>query len=293
MNNYPYPVLTESNSSYKENINFSIVCEKHTIEQDDVKFDISFNLNSDYLLSLLEENKAKAILNISTSIINKSYYVDSLNEKYIATLPIGDIKANDTINITCVIVADNAFDIQSNDEFDELYGQDYLFTVRRGDKLAVSNKERLSFYTEDNNFIRFKSSPDVEIGYKVRLSSENFIEVLVKEEFTKAYAIVSRKRKISMILESNIVYEVLVYTILQIAQDYYEYSKKPWFDSLSRMFDECGENIDEFIEMITSDNKLNIESVYSIVHKLTNDQIVDSVIKTSEKIKSESDGDNY
>ena len=68
MNGYPYPVLTEVDSSYKENINFDIEFLKYDYETEKVKLSLGINLTSESLKEYIQRGDAKFVIKTVTNI---------------------------------------------------------------------------------------------------------------------------------------------------------------------------------------------------------------------------------
>ena len=61
MNNYPYPVLSDDGSAYKDDCTFTLQFEKSEITEEAVILYYTVDLKSNYLKSLIDEGFAKAI----------------------------------------------------------------------------------------------------------------------------------------------------------------------------------------------------------------------------------------
>ena len=77
MNGYPYPVLTDIDSSYIDGIHFNIEFSKYECLYNKVKLHIAVDLNSSYLIEQLSCGNAefvvKAISDIRSMIFKKEF----------------------------------------------------------------------------------------------------------------------------------------------------------------------------------------------------------------------------
>ena len=200
MNGYPYPVLTDIDSSYIDNIHFNIEFSKYECLDNKVKLHITVDLNSSYLIEQLSCGNAefvvKAISDIRSMIFKKEF-----NEKIEIEIDGENVRANDTIKLTAFVLVKKPFSLETNEEIKDYFGQDYSINLRKGDVLAISNDEKLNYNTTNNDFIKITSSAERDgYGLKIRLNNDNHIEVLVGNEFKHAYeSFIMRNEKYYML----------------------------------------------------------------------------------------------
>ena len=280
MNGYPYPVLTETDSAYKENIRFSITFSKYSCKQNKIVLSLASTLSSETLSNLILNNKAELVVKVVTDIRSQLFKLDGFRDKFDIEVNSEDIRPNDTIRITSFVVAKESFDFMVSDEMEDYFGANFVIGLKKGDVLAISNDEKLNYNTSNNDFIMIKSSDSMTgKGIKIRLSDENHIEILVGPEFKHAYAVL-KDPKISPILGSHIVFEAFVYTLVEIAQQKEDHSGKEWYRLFSQAFEATGDTLDEFRQKAIDDG-VDMSYIYEVAQAMISNSLETTLIKIS------------
>lgn len=281
MNGYPYPVLTEVDSAYKEEISFNIDFLKYTCDEDKVVLTVGVLLNSETLKKHIELKKAELVVKAITDIRSMVFHFEDFQETLEININNEDIRANDTIKLTAFIVAKQPFVLTTNEEMEKYFGENFSIELRKGDLLAISNDEKLNYNTTNNDFIMIKSSDDMEgKGLKIRLSDENHIEILVGPEFKHSYAIL-KDPKVSPILNSHIVFEAIVYALVEIAQQKEDYSNKEWYRLFSQAFTATGETLEDFKEKANDNGYIDFSYIFEMAQLMISNSLETSVINVS------------
>ena len=246
MNGYPYPVLTEVDSSYKENINFNIEFLKYDYDAGQVKLSLGINLASESLKEYIQRGDAKLVIKTVTNIRSQVHTLTEYQEHTEILLESQNIRANDVIEITAYVIANSPFVLQMNNEIEDYFGDSFSITLRKGDLLAISNTEKLNYNTTNNDFIKIVGSSERNgQGIHIRLR-DNIIEILVGDDFKRSYVAV-KDAKISPILNSHLIFEAIVYTLIEIAQrEKEEYCNCEWYRLFSQAYLATGETLDDF-----------------------------------------------
>ena len=280
MNGYPYPVLTETDSAYKENIRFSITFSKYSCIQNKIILSLASTLSSETLSNLILNNKAEFVVKVVTDIRSHLFKLDGFRDKFDIEVNSEDVRPNDTIKITAFVVAKESFDFMVSDEMEDYFGANFVIGLKKGDVLAISNDEKLNYNTSNNDFIMIKSSDSMTgKGIKIRLSDENHIEILVGPEFKHAYAVL-KDPKISPILGSHIVFEAFVYTLVEIAQQKEDHSSKEWYRLFSQAFEATGDTLDEFKQKAIDDG-VDMSYIYEVAQAMISNSLETALIKIS------------
>lgn len=284
MSNYPYPVLTPEGSSYKDNIYYEITYSRSFSLAECITFEFNIKMNSDVLRDLIETKKAKMIIKAQTGIFSNAYDVDLIEGEYKCTLNLSDIQANDTLRFTGYIIADADITYISNSELLEIYGSDYKVPLRKRSVLAISNTETLSYSTSNNDFIKFSVSEDQkDKGYRISFET-NFINITIGPELNRAYGIVKNNRRdVCTVFDSHLVFEVFVYTLVELVQQYDEYCESEWYMLFEQVFLQTGEykNFEEFIRLAKDQELIDMSMIFELAHKMVNNQIENSLISLS------------
>lgn len=280
MNGYPYPVLTEVDSSYKENVNFDIEFLKYDYDAGKVKLSLGINLTSEYLKEYIQRGDAKLVVKTVTSIRSQIHTLTEYQEHTEILLESQNVRANDVIEITAYVIANSPFVMQMNNEIEEYFGNGFSITLRKGDLLAISNTEKLNYNTTNNDFIKIVGSPERNgQGIQIRLN-DNIIEILVGDDFKRSYVAV-KDVKISPILNSHLIFEAIVYTLIEIAQrDKEEYCNCEWYRLFSQAYLATGETLDDFKDKVL-DEGVDISYVYKVAQQMISNSLEMSVINVS------------
>lgn len=280
MNGYPYPVLTEVDSSYKENVNFSIEFLKYDYDAGKVKLSLGINLTSESLKEYIKRGDAILVIKTVTNIRSQVHTLTEYQERAEILLESQNIRANDVIEITAYVIANSPFVLQMNNEIEEYFGDSFSITLRKGDLLAISNTEKLNYNTTNNDFIKIVGSSERNgQGIQIRLN-DNIIEILVGDDFKRSYVAV-KDAKISPILNSHLIFEAIVYTLIEIAQrDKEEYCNCEWYRLFSQAYLTTGETLDDFKDKVI-DEGVDISYVYKVAQQMISNSLEMSVINVS------------
>lgn len=278
MNGYPYPVLTETDSSYIDDIYFKTDFLKYCCKENNVVLSVRVLLNSNTLNEYIADGRAELIVKVVTDIRSLVFHCDGFDIDLVVESK--NIRSNDTITIVSYIVAKTPFALSENDETKKLFGENFCIDLRKGDVLAESNKEKLNYNTTNNDFIMIKSADDMEgKGIKIRLSNENHIEILVGSSFKHAYAIL-KDPKVSPILNSHIVFDAIVYALVEISQQKEDYSEKEWYRLFSQAYEVTGETLEDFKQK-SYDEGVDMAYVYEQAQAMISNSLENSIINVS------------
>ena len=281
MNGYPYPVLTELDSAYSNSCRFAINFTKYGCQDDKLSLHIDVSLTADSLKEYINNGDAELVIKIVTDIRSMVFHFDALEDNLVIEVDAENIRANDVIKITAFIVTKKSFVLKSNDEIADYFGNDYSINMRKGDILAISNDEKLNYNTSNNDFIKITSSADRDgKGIKIRLSNDNHIEILVGTEFKRAYAR-AKKPELSPILNSHIIFETIVFTLIDIAQNKEDHSQKEWYRLFSQAYLATGETIESFRERARDEDYIDVSYVFEMAQLMINNSLETSIINVS------------
>jgi len=283
MNNFPYPVLTEYDSSYEDEIKFILQYIDSQVIDEIIKLNFNLSLNSKSLMGLIKEQYAKLVVKVTTEMYSKTIDVSTENGNVQLDLPIDLIKSSDSIDVVAMVVAEKDFELVDNDEIKRIYGSGYVVSIKRSYILGISNTEKLDYSTSNDEFIKFRISDEQDgKGFRVKLKGENFIEIVVGQRFNTAYAKIKKDGRINRIFTSHIVFETFVYTLIELTQNRENYEETEWYKSFERMIKNNGEeSLEQFVEKACDDGIINLELIYDMANKLINNQIENSLISIS------------
>lgn len=282
MNGYPYPVLTEADSAYKADVNFSIEFSKYACKEDKIVLSIGISLDSETLRKHIADNNAEFVIKVVTGIRSLLFHIEEVSDTLEIEVNSEDIRSNDTITITAFIVAKNAFEFTTTDEMEDYFGKDFSILLKKGDVLAISNNERLNYNTTTNDFIMISSSDEmIGQGIRISLKDDNHIYVLVSPEFKRAYATLNNP-KISTMLGSHLVFEAFVYTLVEIAQEKEDHSNKEWYRLFAQALEVTGDNIDNFKTKAMDDHNVDMSYVFKIAQEMISNSLEASAISLKE-----------
>lgn len=279
MNGYPYPVLTEVDSSYKADINFNIEFSKYACKDDKIVLSLGVELNSETLKNHIVEGNAKLVIKVVTGIRSLMFRMEELCENLDLEINSEDIRANDTVAITAFVVANKVFTFTATDEMEDYFGENFSLGLKKGDVLAISNSESLNYNTTSNDFIMISSSDEMKgKGIKISLKGENHICILVSPEFKRAYATLNDP-KISAVLGSHLVFEAFVHTLVEIAQEKEDHSSKEWYRLFVQALAVTGDSVDEFKLKAMDDRNVDMAYIYEVAQEMISNSLETTAIK--------------
>lgn len=280
MNEYPYPVLLEMDSSYKDEVKFDLEFDKEFFSSKEVSFRFKIELNSKYLLRHIEEEKLKVIIKFQSNIYIKTTEVNVGNAA-IVKVPTEKLMNNDTLKFTAYILACEEFELKYHDELIDIYDADYKECVKKNGILAISNQEILSYNPSNNDFIKFAVDDDMKgKGYRIGFVDKH-INVYVSSEFNVAYGQLKSFPDSRAIFDAHIIFEVFVYALVEMVQR--DDIEEEWYQLFIQMIEQQGESFDDFKNRVRDDNNVQMDEVYALAHLLTNYYIEKSVIMIAQR----------
>lgn len=283
MSKYPYPVLANVDSSYKDNIIYEITYVKNSCSIDEMIFEFDIVMNSEYLKTLIIDKKASMYMRVQSNIYTTVVSFDDIEGKCYFKVDTTKLQANDTLKFVSYIVANVDMQLEYNNEMLDIYCDEYQSKVRAKDLLAKSNEESLSYSTSNNDFIRFSVSEELlNNGYRIAIN-DNFINVTIGPDFNLAYGIVKNNKKdVCTVFDSHLVFEVFVYTLIEFIQDNEEYKNRDVYFLFEQIFMQCyGKSIEEFSMDVLDDGKVMMDQIFEAAHRMINNQIENSIIAVS------------
>lgn len=284
MSKYPYPVLNDEGTSYKEGIVFEITYVRNSFLGEKIVFEFELNMNSEYLKALILENKAKMYVKVQSNIYAFVVPIDVTEGQCYIDVEVSKIQANDTLRFVAYILANEDIELSYHDEMLDIYQGEYKAAVRKKDVLAKSNEETLSYNTSNNDFIKFSVMDELAgKGYCIKIN-ENFINVGVGPEFNGAYGIVkNNKKEVCTVFDSHLVFEVFVYALVEFVQEYEESKEKGVYLLLEQIFIQTSgyKDMEAFITNVLDDGKIDMAQIYEVAHKMVNNQVENSIIDVS------------
>ena len=280
MNNYPYPVLTEFDSGYKEDVTFAITNIITANEKEGLIFKIDYELLSQSLKSKIDNNQAELFVKIESKIISKmeKYDAGKIEIKY------EDLAENDKLNINLFILALDNCSINSNDDLLDIYGDNYSYNLRKNDVLAISNTETFYYNLSGNDFIKFV--PDAKqdgCGFRINCDKSNYIQIIVGKNFNTAYGRIKGNINVRDIFNSHIIFETFAYILIGLAQDKERYIEKEWYQSFNQIIDSAGKDIDNIIASASDGEGINMEFIYKTAQELIDNNVEKTIIRVGEK----------
>ena len=280
MNEYPYPVLLEMDSSYRDDVKFVLEFDKEFFSSKEVSFRFKINLNSQYLRKHIEEEKLKVIIKFQSNIYIKTTEVN-IGDVSIVKVPTEKLMNNDTLRFTAYILACEEFDLQYHNELIDVYDDDYKERVKKNGVLAISNQEILSYNPSNNDFIKFAVDDDMKgKGYRIGFVDKH-INVYVSSEFNVAYGQLKSFPDSRTIFDAHIIFEVFVYALVEVVQR--EDIEEEWYQLFVQMIEQQGESFDDFKNRVRDDGNIQMDEVYALAHLLTNYYIEKSVIMIAQR----------
>lgn len=280
MNNYTYPVLTEEDSAYKENIIFNLSEIRYIFENDKMNISFKCSLTSNYLRELITNGDAYILVTATTlmnKVISKIYTFE--NEVKLE-IPLEKLVDSDNICVQSFVLARNEFWLKYSNEMDDIYSNFKGKRVCLNTQLAISNSLILYYRTVQNSFVSLAKSQELEFK-GLRIDYDNSDSILIKAgpAFCDAYAAVSNANPIAKELMNCIIAFLGIYhtsiaiknntDILETIQDY------EWFDGYNYLFIKAGTTAEEFFESDADD----LNDMFEKVQELLGNELEETFIR--------------
>lgn len=170
--NFPYPLLTNTSSSYS-NSNFILDIELEENTQG-YRFEIKYDLDSDFMLKLLESEKAQLIL-VVQSRDNKFYNIE-LGKNFIV-IHKSRISLSKRTIVQLLIKSNEEINFKDNDDLNAFYDEfKSEIIVPKNSILGFSNT--VTFEGSTNKPLELfekKVDPDLKSDIDIELASETII----------------------------------------------------------------------------------------------------------------------
>lgn len=284
MSKYPYPVLCDEETSYKDSVIFNITYVRNSFLGDKLVFELDINMNSESLKTLIIENKAKMYIKMQSNIYAFMVPIDVVTGKCYIDVEVSKIQVNDTLKFVAYILANENIELTYQEEMLDIYQGEYIAKVRKKDVLAKSNEETLSYNASNNDFIRFSVVDELSgKGYCIRIY-ENYINVCVSPEFNGAYGIVkNNKKEICTVFDCHLVFEVFIFVLVKFVQENEDYKGKEVYLLFEQIFIQTSgyKDMESFIANAVDDGNIDMTQIYEVAHKMVNNQIENSIVTVS------------
>ncbi|WBW96242.1 hypothetical protein [Oceanirhabdus sp. W0125-5] len=208
--NFPYPVLTPGTNSYKD-CYFDLNIELKD-DAESYRFYVNYELECDFLNTLLEEKKAEIIF-VVQSKDNKFFKLDN---KYI-DIKKTRISLSKRTSVQLLIKAVHDISFALNNELSEFYSEfKEEIEVDKNSVLAFSNICILDGRLKDPlKIFEKKHDPDLKSDIKFHLSKETIVITFKKSEYqfpgirnkeqlNNAYIYMGLQRALTKFLQSNV-----------------------------------------------------------------------------------------
>lgn len=170
--NFPYPLLTNTSNSY-EGCNFTLDIELNENTHEYI-FQIKYDIESDFIKKLIEENKSQLVLVIQSK--DNKFFNLNLNEN-IKTIPKNRISLSKRTTIQLLIQSKEEINFKDNDDLNAFYGsiKDQI-NVPKNSILGFSNSVIFDGSTaKPLDLFEKKVDPNLKSEIKVELGSETII----------------------------------------------------------------------------------------------------------------------
>jgi hypothetical protein len=250
--NYPYPVLNSSNEDYID-CSFNIISQDEIIiNGDNLEFSVEYELASNGLKELIDNEKAKVVLYCESveAEYRKIKYYEQGSTCIKLSIDKNDLSKNLEIR-GYIIATSNIYPFRLDEHNHDLFGG-VPFKIGNGDILAISNdfiQVPIKYYDPLANrpsifSIRRGTNPDQEIAIDV---STDKITILLYDDIYNSYFDCNQEPKIKTIISSMFATSVLVDVLSFIkhcsADDLEDIKDKKWYQVISSRLETLEINI--------------------------------------------------
>ncbi len=294
MNEYPYPVLQEEESAYKDSI-FLLKYSDNSLNEENGKclsFEFEINLKCDSISKLITDNKCQFAVKYEASKVSGMKKVTGYAEKINVSIPLEKLVENDQIKFTGYILVNvDGFKLEYQSEMKEEWSG-FELEIPRYYPLAISNTEVLDYDKKGDDLIQLNPSEELNgKGFEVDLSNHELIQVNVGTKFNEAYGIIKQKEEYNLLFITNLTFEVFVYVLIELVQNEEEYNEDcNWYDVFIKMFNNKNPDdykFDDFKKKAKYDGFLDMSLIYEQAHLLSDYQLEHSIISLADKERSD------
>lgn len=257
---YTYPVLSEETDDYNSSV-FDVDLQYMMNGVNNLQLEFNFTLDNEELQNLIIDGKAEYVIHIECSNTAFRTMLHSITEQLSIDIPVGRIYGK--LEIIALIVSKESINNFMNYDWND----DYIgisFNLSKGSILGYKNLPVLDIvknYEEltsaSSIFLVYKRLTTEEKPMKVNIDSAQIRIGLGTQEYD-TYSHFCRKSQFQPILNSMIVFPVLVYVFEELKQEagIEANQGKAWYISLSKAYEKRGIN---FIDEIRDELKTSVQ----------------------------------
>lgn len=290
MNYYTFPVMLEAESAYKEEYYFRIEKVSCSFNADKMNIIANIKLTSEYIKSLIKEEKAYMMISATTVMKRIIVKMDSFQENVEINIPMNVLVDYDNISVKAFILVKKEFELKYNSEMQEIYKNFVGKNMDTNMQLAISNNVLLYYKKGDDSFVSLSKTSDLD-GKGMRIDIHNPDSILIKagDKFCDAYAVLSKEDVIKELIDCFIafigVYHTTV-TLYSLKDKLSEIKELKWYEGYSYMFAKNGINIDTFFDNEDS----SVEDMFVKVQEILGNELEATFIRAREALQGNKGG---
>ncbi len=230
---YPYPVLRSESIDYRKDV-FNVKVEDIETSPNSyiLKFDI--NITNDNINELIAQRRAKVGVLIKSGSVWYRKFFDLSNQKIIE-LDSKDVYGK--VSLLACVIANTKIDNYFSEDFEEEYKITSI-TINPGEFLAIGDEYSFDALLDSDIFKNtssiFELAPTDEKNISYDINSDKIVIFIPKDIHKKYTGVAQNSASPKSILNSLLVFPVLLSVIYEIKKDAELYEDKKWYKTIKK-----------------------------------------------------------
>lgn len=230
---YPYPVLRSESIDYRTDV-FKVYLQEVITTQDGYNLNFDFKITNDNLNNLINNNKAKIGVLVKSSSVWYRKFFDLTNQNNIF---LSSREVYGKVELLPCVVATSRIEHYYSDNFEEEYKITSI-SINPGEYLAIGDELSFDALLDTDIFKNtasiFELAPTNEKNISYDINSDKIVIFVPKDIHQKYVSVALNATSPKSILNSTLVFPVLLSVIYEIKKDGELYEDKKWYKTIKK-----------------------------------------------------------
>ena len=230
---YPYPILRTEPIDYKTDV-FKVDLEDIITTQDGYILNFNFKISNQNLNNLIEKKNAKIGVLVKSSSVWYRKFFDLTNTK---TITLSSKEIYGKVDLLPCIIATSKIENYYSDNFEEEYKISSI-TINPGEYLAIGDELSFDALLDSDIFKNtssiFELAPTDAKNISYDINSDKIVIFIPKDIHQKYTSVALNATSPKSILNSTLVFPVLLSVIYDIKKDKELYDDKKWYKTIKK-----------------------------------------------------------
>lgn len=255
---YPHPILWEYVDDYKNSKFDCNVVMKRNFRN--FILEVSFKLENIGLQKMIDDGLAEFLVHVESP--KSSFRIIKSSDVKEKKITISEKNILGKVSICSFIVAKKDIDNFFNNDWDEEYGG-LAFQVSKGSILAIGSQ--YTFYAEKKDdglshfpsiFTIYKKETTEEMPLEIEINDDKIKVGLNIKDYENYSPTIYQNQEIVDIVNSFIIFPVLIYVFERLKENIDEYSNYRWFKSIEKLLGKYNRKLNTDLLDVTSSYEL-------------------------------------